>query len=354
VPVGIYKRTEEHRKNMSLAKKGKSWEEILGSKEKADERKKQQREALKGIRKGKTDVEIMGIEKARLKAEITSEFRKGKKLEEIVGFEEAKRLKKEQSERNKGKTYEEIMGSKEKADERKRKQSIAMKGYQVTEETCEKLSKYFKGKSWEEIMKSEEKAKERKKHQSEVLTGYKQTEETKKNMREAQNKPEVKNKISKAAKIANKRPEVIKRRSEAQKICQGRLEIRKRKRLNRIKQLEKNLGGGWANYNPKACEIFKLFDEKNFTKGRYAVYGGGEYKILELGYSLDYIEHEYKIIIEVYEKYHFNIDGTLRQKDVIREQEIKAHFPDYKFYAFKVEDMNKILEIIINEKIEVV
>ena len=38
-------------------------------------------------------------------------------------------------------------------------------------------------------------------------------------------------------------------------------------------------------YNIKACEYFKKFDEENNTKGRYAVYGGGEFQIKELGLS---------------------------------------------------------------------
>jgi len=64
------------------------------------------------------------------------------------------------------------------------------------------------------------------------------------------------------------------------------------------------------------------------------MYGGGEYHIRKLGYFLDYINFYKKIIIEWDESYHFDEEGKLREKDVIRQKEIQKVFPDFKFIRF--------------------
>lgn len=127
------------------------------------------------------------------------------------------------------------------------------------------------------------------------------------------------------------------------------IETRRKWRLAKIRHIEKNYGIACPNYNPKACEVFKKFDEKNNTKGRYAVYGNGEYRIPSLYYSLDYINFELKLIIEVDEQQHFEKSGELREYDVIRQREIQEKYPDFKFLRFKDNEMNKILEINIKE-----
>ena len=73
-------------------------------------------------------------------------------------------------------------------------------------------------------------------------------------------------------------------------------------RIGRIKHIEDNYGIAWPNFNKKACEVFKEFDEINKTQGRYAMYGGGEFRIHKLGYSPDYINFDLKLIIEIDEK----------------------------------------------------
>lgn len=116
-------------------------------------------------------------------------------------------------------------------------------------------------------------------------------------------------------------------------------------RVARINQIEKNCGQYFPNYNKIASEIFKKFDELNNTKGRYAVYGNGEYKIPKMYYSLDYINFDLKLIIEVDELYHFEKTGKLREYDIRRQKEIQELFQDFKFLRFKEEEMHKILEI---------
>ena len=102
-------------------------------------------------------------------------------------------------------------------------------------------------------------------------------------------------------------------------------------RIGTIKSIEEKNGFCYPNFNINACEFFKQFDEENNTKGRYAVYGGGEFFIKELGYFPDYINFEEKIIMEWDEEYHFDENGYLEEKDVQRQKEIQAFYPDFEF-----------------------
>lgn len=91
---------------------------------------------------------------------------------------------------------------------------------------------------------------------------------------------------------------------------------------------------GWhPGYNLKACECFKQFDIDNNTTGQYAT-NGGEFYIEELGYWIDYINHDLKLIIEWDEKKHFK-NGQLREKDIIRQQKIQELYPNYEFKRIK-------------------
>lgn len=110
---------------------------------------------------------------------------------------------------------------------------------------------------------------------------------------------------------------------------------RKKQRIARITQIERNYGQCWPNYNPKACEFFKSYDEQNNTKGHYAVYGGGEHYIKELGYFLDYINFGLNLIMEFDEPKHYDENGNLKDKDIIRQKEIQEYFPDFKFERIK-------------------
>lgn len=105
---------------------------------------------------------------------------------------------------------------------------------------------------------------------------------------------------------------------------------KRNKRLAKIKRIEK-IGPCRPGFNIKACEYFRQFDEEHNTKGHYALYGGGEYKVKELGYFLDYINFDLKLIIEWDEKSHYHKNGKLRKKDIIRQKEIQMFFPDFEF-----------------------
>jgi predicted nucleic acid-binding Zn ribbon protein len=106
-------------------------------------------------------------------------------------------------------------------------------------------------------------------------------------------------------------------------------ETRRKMRIAAI-NYRKQLNPRWhPNYNKKACNYFRKFDEENNTNGQHAE-NGGEYLIEELGYYLDYINFDKKLIIEFDEKRHY-VGRQLKEKDKIREKEIGEYFPDFEF-----------------------
>jgi hypothetical protein len=117
---------------------------------------------------------------------------------------------------------------------------------------------------------------------------------------------------------------------------------RKRKRLSRIKYIEKiKLEGNqlYPVYNKKACVFFDRLNNITKTNGKHAL-NEGEYYIKELGYWLDYINHELKIIIEWNENHHYDINGKLKEKDVLRKKEIKNIFKSYKYIILKQSELS--------------
>jgi len=199
--------TEEHKKNISLGHKDKSWEQIMNSKEKAEERKKRQSKITKGENNPfynkkhteKSRKQMSEASKGKKKKPFTEEHcknigkaQKGKKKKPFT--KEAKKnmreaanrpeVKRKQIEFRKDKSYEEIFGSEEKAQKVKEKQSKSHKGKhsgthierygeERAKEISEKISIIRRDKTWEEILGSKEKADERKRKQSERQMGEK-------------------------------------------------------------------------------------------------------------------------------------------------------------------------------------
>jgi len=145
-------------------------------------------------------------------------------------------------------------------------------------------------------------------------------------------------KISKTMKGKKKAPftEIHKNHiSEARKGIKFSRQHTRKLRLKTIERINKNFGICFPAYNKKACEFFKSYDNIHNTQGHYAMYGGGEYLIKELGYWLDYINFDKKIIIEWDEIKHYNEGGELKSKDKIRQQEIEQMYPDFKFIRIR-------------------
>lgn len=112
-------------------------------------------------------------------------------------------------------------------------------------------------------------------------------------------------------------------------------EHKKHLRIAAIKRVEQHCGIASPNFNLEACKFFKSFDKQNNTFGKYALYGGGEHQVKELGYFLDYINFDKKLIMEYDEPAHYDKSGKLKQKDVKRQEEIQKILPDFEFKRIK-------------------
>ncbi len=118
---------------------------------------------------------------------------------------------------------------------------------------------------------------------------------------------------------------------------------RKNMRIARINSIKNKYGNIYPNYNLMACEYFRKFDELFNTKGQYALCGG-EYHVKKLGYYLDYINFDLKLIMEWDEKHHYSKKYII--KDRRREHEIKTYFPDYKFVRINERSINEQPELV--------
>lgn len=87
--------------------------------------------------------------------------------------------------------------------------------------------------------------------------------------------------------------------------------------------------------NPMATFWFKWFDCFNNTKGEYRDLNNGDREHEAVGYSLDYINHELKVIIEWDEEIHFYKNGTLKPKDIKRQMIIQEYYPKYEFLRIR-------------------
>jgi hypothetical protein len=96
--------------------------------------------------------------------------------------------------------------------------------------------------------------------------------------------------------------------------------------IRRIKR-QKKISNMSPSFNEDACKYFEQFDIDHHTKG---LYGKNEYLIEDLGYWPDYINFDLKLIMEWDEKAHYK-NGQLREKDILRQQQIQARFPDFSF-----------------------
>ena len=98
-------------------------------------------------------------------------------------------------------------------------------------------------------------------------------------------------------------------------------ESKQQMRLSRIKEIEMKYGKICPNYNLKACEFFENLNEHFDLNGIHAG-NNDEFQIKELGYFVDYYELDLNMAIEYDEKHHYNSDGTLKDRDIQRQNEI--------------------------------
>lgn len=113
-------------------------------------------------------------------------------------------------------------------------------------------------------------------------------------------------------------------------------ETRKKMRLNtisRIKNSIKNGGQIQPLYNSDGCKIIVEYGKKNGYNFQHAE-NGGEFYIKELGYWVDGYDKDRNVVIEIDESFHFNPDGSLKEKDLKRQKEI-TDFLQCKFIRIK-------------------
>ncbi len=119
-------------------------------------------------------------------------------------------------------------------------------------------------------------------------------------------------------------------------------EAKKNIRKGYIKRMHKQLGEGGQMvpfFNLDSCKYFEWFDKYIFeSKGQYGT-NGREFYCKEVGCWIDYINHDNKTIIEWDEEYHFK-NNKLSAKDIQRQKEIEAVFPDYDFIRIRESQLN--------------
>jgi hypothetical protein len=97
---------------------------------------------------------------------------------------------------------------------------------------------------------------------------------------------------------------------------------KKKQRLSTLKYLEKTKGQVSPRYNIHSIPIIEKYGKDNGYNFIHAE-NGGEHFISSLGYYLDGYDVNKNVVIEIDEPHHYNTDGTLRERDVVREREIK-------------------------------
>lgn len=128
-------------------------------------------------------------------------------------------------------------------------------------------------------------------------------------------------------------PEALDKISKANKGKVVSEETKRKQRIAYIKFLEKRGGKVRPNFNPKACEYFKNLNEIGGFNGRHAL-NGGEFYLKSDGYFLDFYDQEHNLVIEWDEPRHYYSDGTLKTKDLIRQNNIiKALGCDFYRYS---------------------
>jgi very-short-patch-repair endonuclease len=234
-----------------------------------------------------------------------------------------------------------------------------MKGKKLSSETKKKMSNshrglepWNKGKTFEELYKKE-KADNIKKRMSENYTPRKKHPNVKLMCLNCNKNFEVEykhrnskfccHKCSTDFNIGKKMPyvsdETRKKMSLAKQGYKRKQSNKERKNRRLLFQEKFNDFDNWhPNFNPKACDYFEKFDKENNTSGQHAR-NGGEFHIKELGYWVDYINHDLKLIIEWDEEKHFT-ENKLIEKDIIRQQEIQELYPDYEFRRIRENEFN--------------
>ena len=230
-----------------------------------------------------------------------SPHNKGKTNKELYGEEIANEISRKQSQSNVGKIGY-WLGKKRSEETRKKMRESALKRLPVSEQTKEKLRILNIGKKLSDEHKQKLSISRRKRPPAsektrnkirQSSTGRYHSEETKEKLR----------------KIAHNISE----------------ETRYKMRCSANKNLQKRSKYGERvipSFNFKACEFFDKLSLETETYIQHAM-NEGEFQIR--GFFVDGYDKINNIVYEYDELSHFNIDGTLKSKDIQRQQEIEKY-----------------------------
>lgn len=129
------------------------------------------------------------------------------------------------------------------------------------------------------------------------------------------------------------------------KMTEDGLRRLRQKRIDEISRDKFNGNQVMPSYNKKSCIFFDKLEKELGWNGSYAT-KNGEHQIKELGYFVDYYEPNKNIVIEWDERNHYNVDGTLKNEDFVRQNQIE-NLIKCKFFRI---DQRKFDEIkVLNE-----
>lgn len=77
----------------------------------------------------------------------------------------------------------------------------------------------------------------------------------------------------------------------------------------------------FISYNKNAIPIIEQYGIDNGYTFQHAE-NGGEFLVPNIFYYLDGYDKEHNVVIEYYEKHHFNSDGSLSERDILRRENI--------------------------------
>lgn len=100
-------------------------------------------------------------------------------------------------------------------------------------------------------------------------------------------------------------------------------EAKRKQRVRRIESLNKRQAV-FPGYNPNACKAIDEYGKQHGYTFKHAE-NGGEWFIEELGYYVDGYDPIQNVVIEYDELHHFDKDGNLRNRDIVRQNEIIEH-----------------------------
>lgn len=100
-------------------------------------------------------------------------------------------------------------------------------------------------------------------------------------------------------------------------------ETKKKMRLSTLEYLASCKGQVVPRYNKNSIPLIEQYGLDNGYKFMHAE-NGGEFFVKELGYFLDAYDPISNVALEVDESYHFNIDGSLKEKDIERQKQIES------------------------------